>query len=137
MNFGDDGAAPAALDALKDGLEQLLKVVEDGGLESLDPAGTVGFWQGFERLRNRMALVDHQIVRDAQAKNLAAGVCQTSLPGALAATLLISVPEANRRVRAADAVAERTSMLGEVLEPVRPYLAAAQRPVRSTRSRST
>ena len=127
MNFGDDGAAPAALDALKDGFEQLLKVVEDGGLEPLDPAGTVGFWQGFERLRNRLALVDHQIVRDAQAKNLAAQVCRTSLPGALAATLLISVPEANRRVRAADAVAERVSMLGEVLEPVRPHLAAAQR----------
>ena len=127
MNLGDDGAAPAALDVLKEAFDNLVKVVEDRALEPLDPAGTIGFWQEFERLRSRMALVDHQIVRDAQAKDLAREVCRTTLPRALAAALLISVPEANRRVRAADAVAERVSMLGEGLGPVRPHLAAAQR----------
>ena len=37
------------------------------------------------------------------------------------------MPEALRRVRAADAVSERMSMTGQPLEPVRPHLAAAQR----------
>jgi hypothetical protein len=39
----------------------------------------------------------------------------------------LSKGEAGHRVRAADAVGSRMSMLGEVLEPVRPALAAAQR----------
>ena len=44
-------------------------------------------------------------------------------------TSALSLPksEAGRRVRAAEAVGPRTSMLGAVLEPVRPVLAAAQR----------
>jgi hypothetical protein len=45
----------------------------------------------------------------------------------LTSVLGLSRPEAARRVRAAEAVGPRTSMLGERLEPVRPVLAAAQR----------
>ena len=44
----------------------------------------------------------------------------------LTSVLSLSKGEAARRVRAAEAVGPRTSMLGEVLEPVRPVLAAAQ-----------
>ena len=44
----------------------------------------------------------------------------------LRSVLSLSKAEAGRRVRAAEAVGPRTSMLGEVLEPVRPVLAAAQ-----------
>lgn len=49
------------------------------------------------------------------------------MPRALAATLRISVVEANRRVRAAEALAERASMFGETLPPARPQLAGGQR----------
>ena len=45
----------------------------------------------------------------------------------MAATLRISIGEANRRVRAAEALTGRMSMTGQPLEPVRPHLAAAQR----------
>ena len=44
----------------------------------------------------------------------------------LTSVLSVSKGEAARRVRAAEAVGPRTSMLGEPLEPVRPVLAAAQ-----------
>ena len=44
----------------------------------------------------------------------------------LTSVLSLSKGEAARRVRAAEAVGPRTSMLGEPLEPVRPVLAAAQ-----------
>ena len=47
--------------------------------------------------------------------------------GDLAATLRLSVGEASRRVRAAEALTERMSMTGQPLAPVRPHLAAAQR----------
>jgi DNA invertase Pin-like site-specific DNA recombinase len=46
--------------------------------------------------------------------------------GVLTSGLSLSKAEAARRVRAAEAVGPRTSMLGEVLEPVRPLLAVAQ-----------
>ena len=45
----------------------------------------------------------------------------------LTSVLGVSEREAACRVRAAEAVGPRTSMLGEVLPPVRPVLAAAQR----------
>jgi hypothetical protein len=45
----------------------------------------------------------------------------------LMSVLRLSPGEASRRVRAAAAVGERTSMLGQRLPPVRPHLAAAQR----------
>ena len=127
MNFGEVGAVDDALDALNMSLDHLVKLVEDRGLEVFDNAQLVGFLQGFERLRNRLPLVDHQTVRDAARRNLPDVLCQSNLPRLLAATLQISVPEAVRRVRAAEAVAERMSMTGEPLGPVRPQLAAAQR----------
>ena len=44
----------------------------------------------------------------------------------LMSVLRLSPGEASRRVRAAAAVGERTSMLGQPLPPLRPHLAAAQ-----------
>ena len=127
MNFGEVGAVDDALDALNVSLDHLVKLVEDGGLEVFDDAQLVGFLQGFERLRNRLPLVDHQAVRDAQRRNLPNVLCQSSLQRLLSVTLRISVPEAARRVRAAEALSERMSMTGQSLHPVRPHLAAAQR----------
>ena len=127
MDLGGGDAVDAAFDALTVGYEHLLKLVEDGGLEIYDHARLVGFLQGWERFRNRLALVDHQAVRAAQKAELAGELCHSTLPRALAATLRISIGEANRRVRAAEALTERMSMTGQPLEPVRPHLAAAQR----------
>ena len=127
MDLGGGDAVDAAFDALTVGYEHLLKLVEDSGLETYDHARLVRFLQGWERFRNRLALVDHQAVRAAQTGELAGELCHSTLPRALAATLRLSIGEANRRVRAADALAGRMSMTGEPLEPVRPHLAAAQR----------
>jgi hypothetical protein len=127
MDLGGAGAVDAALGTFVEGLEGLVKLVEDGGLEALDDAQFMGFLQGFERARNRLSLVDHQGVKDAQRRGLPEVLCQGSLTRTLAATLRISVGEAARRVRAAEALSERMSMTGQPLAPVRPHLAAAQR----------
>ena len=127
MDLGDVDAVDAAFDALEVGFEQLLKLLEDGGLEGYDDTRFVAYLQGFERFRNRLSLADHQSIRDAQRRDLANELCQANLGRLLAGMLLISPAEAVRRVRAAEAVAERVSMLGEPLGPVRPQLAAAQR----------
>ena len=127
MDSAGGDALDAAFRTMRAGFDQLLALTEDRALEQRDTVGTVDFIQEFERIRNQLALIDHQIIRDAQRRGLANELSQPNLPKALAATLQISVGEGARRVRAADAVAERTSMLGETLAPLRPHLAAAQR----------
>ena len=117
MNLGDQ---------LNVSFDHLVKLVEDRGLETFSDAQLVGFLHGFERVRNRLPLVDHQMINEAGRRGLSDSLCQASLPRMLAATLRISVPEAARRVRAADHLAERMSMTGQPLDPVRPQLAAAQ-----------
>jgi hypothetical protein len=61
------------------------------------------------------------------ARDLPGRLTQATPQRMLATLLRLSPGEAARRVRAAEAVGERTSMLGEPLGPVRPHLAAAQR----------
>ena len=104
-----------------------MKLVEDGGLDGYDNAGLVGFLQSFEQFRNRLPLIDHRAIRDAAARSLPDALTQSSMTRLLTSALRLSPGEAHRRVKAAEAVGQRASMLGEPLEPVRPLLAAAQR----------
>ncbi len=116
-----------ALDQLSLGVDHLVKLLEDGGLDSLDNADFVTFMQSLERVRNRMPLADHRIIADAERRDLPDAVTQGSMIRTLMSTLRLSPAEASRRVRAATALGHRSSMLGEPLAPVRPHLAAAQR----------
>ena len=127
MDIGDPGQVEQALDDLHLSLDHLLKLVEDRALETLDDTGLVGFLQGFERLRNRLPLVDHQMIREGAARGLPQTLCQGSMTRVLTSTLLISPGEAAGRVRAAETLSERMSLTGEPLEPIRPHLAQAQR----------
>ena len=88
--------------------------------------GVVEFMQDFERTRNRLSLIDHQTIAAAERLDLPTVLCQGQMRRVLTSVLSLSKGEAARRVRAAEAVGPRTSMLGEPLEPVRPVLAAAQ-----------
>ena len=123
----DPTAADLALDVLSTDLDHLIKIVEDGGLDGYDNAGLIGFMQSFERLRNRLPLIDHQVIIDAQRRNLADALTQRGLNRVLVQSLRLSPCEAARRVHAAEAVGERVSMLGQPLDPIRPLLGAAQR----------
>jgi hypothetical protein len=134
MDFGADAgsaddANPVdhALDQLTVGLDHLVKLVEDGGLDHFDDPGLVGFLQTFEKVRNRLPLVDHGSIAAVERRDLPQKLCQGSARRVLTSALRISKAEAARRVRAAEAVGPRTSMLGEPLAAVRPHLAAAQR----------
>jgi len=51
--FGAGVAVDHALDQLTTALDHLVKVVEDGGLDSFDNGRLQGFIQSFERTRNR------------------------------------------------------------------------------------
>ena len=114
------------LNAVVTGLDHLIKRVDDRGLEQLDDPALIEFMHTFEQLRNRLSVVDHQIIVDGQRRDLPNALCQGTMRRVLTSTLSLSKAEAARRVRAAEAVGPRTSMLGETLEPIRPRLAAAQ-----------
>jgi hypothetical protein len=116
-----------ALDHCEVDFEHLLKVVEGGDLDHYDDVDYVGFMQKYERMRNRMALVDHRVIRDGVDRKLPETLTQKSMQRVLTSALRISEAEASRRVRAAEKVGDRVSMRGEPLAPVRARLAAAQR----------
>jgi Domain of unknown function (DUF222) len=116
-----------ALDILDNALDGLIDTVESGGLDQLNAAEKISCWRRFETLRNRLPLIDHNLIGDAEASDLAKTYCCNNLTQLLARMFQLSHSEAACRVRAAAAVGPRTSMLGERLEPLLPTLAAVQR----------
>jgi delta-aminolevulinic acid dehydratase/porphobilinogen synthase len=69
-----------ALDQLTVGLDHLVKLVEDGGLDHYDDPGLVGFLQDFEKVRNRLSLVDHVSIAAVEVRSEASRVpCRSFL----------------------------------------------------------
>jgi hypothetical protein len=121
------GRLDTVLDKLDHDFAELVETAETGGLDQLAADQKVVVWQRFETLRNRLPLVDHHLIADAEATDLAETYCSSTLSRFLVQVLQLSPGEAASRVRAAAAVGPRTSMLGGQLEPVLPRLAALQR----------
>jgi hypothetical protein len=117
----------AALDTLDTVLTDLINTVETGGLDQLNVAEKVAVWQRFEGLRNKLPVIDHSLIADAEASHLAEEYCSSTISQFLMRVLRLSHGEAASRVRAAAAVGPRSSVLGEKLEPQLPRLAAVQR----------
>jgi Domain of unknown function (DUF222) len=116
-----------ALDTFHTALDGLISTVESGGLDQLPAAEKVAVWQRFEALRNKLPVVDHALIAHAGANDLAHEYCSSTLTQFLVRVLQLSPGEAAARVRAAAALAPRTSMLGERLEAQLPRLAGLQR----------
>ncbi len=106
---------------------ELISTVESGGLDQLSAEEKVAVWQRFERVRNRLPLIDHGLIAAAEAADLARDYCSSTMTQFLVRALQLSHGEAASRVRAAAAVGPRTTMVGEKLEPQLPRLAALQR----------
>jgi hypothetical protein len=115
------------LDKLNDDIAELVTAVETGGLERLEPDQQVAVWQRFERLRNKLPLVDHRLIAQAETSDLAREYCSATMTQFLVRVLQLPHSEAAARVRAAAAVGPRTTMHGEQLAPLLPGLAALQR----------
>jgi hypothetical protein len=116
-----------ALNALDTALNGLVDTIESGGLDQLSATEKISFWQRFEAFRNRLPLIDHTLIADAEVTGLAGECCFSSLTMLLTRVLLLSPSEAAARVRAAAALGPPRSAVGESVEPVLPSLAAAQR----------
>ena len=134
MQFGDARAERAersqldvALDAFDAALDGLINTVEISGLEHLTAAEKISFWQRFETSRNRLPLIDHALIADAENTDLAGEYCFSNLTMLLTRRLQLSPAEAATRIRAAAALSPHVSIEGEVEGPVLRHLAAAQR----------
>ena len=112
-----------ALDAFDCALNSLVETVEGGGLDQLDAAEKVAAWQRFETSRNRLPLIDHSLIADAQVSDLPDTCCFSTMTRFLVRMFQLSPGEAAARVRAAAALGPRRSMLGERLQPLLPQMA--------------
>ena len=117
----------AALDDAEQALSKMISLLEAGNLDQLNAVEKISFWQRFEAFRNRLPLIDHHLIADAEATDLAGERCSSTLPMLLTRMLQLSPGEAAARIRAAGAVGPRAATDGEASEPVLPALAAAQR----------
>jgi Domain of unknown function (DUF222)/HNH endonuclease len=115
------------LDRLNDDLAELLEAVDGSSLDQLNAAEKISFWQQFESFRNRLPLIDHRLIADAQATDLAGEYCFSNLTMLMTRMLQLSPAEAAARVRAAATLGPRVSTEDEAEGPVLPHLAAAQR----------
>jgi hypothetical protein len=130
MQLGDNNTPSpldAALSTLDTALTDLITIVETSEFDQLEAAQKVAVWQHFETIRNRLPLVDHRLIADAAASELAKTYCCSIMTQFLVRVLQLSYGEAASRVRAAAAVGPRISMLGERLEQQLPQLARLQR----------
>ena len=120
-------ALQAAVDSLDVAVEHLIKLVDDGALTDLGAFGLVDMLQSVERVRNKLPVVDRAMIQYGTEQGVPAVVSERTMTRVLMQSLHLSIGNASRRVRTAEHLADRTSMTGEPLEPIRPHLAAAQR----------
>ncbi|HEY6685088.1 MAG TPA: DUF222 domain-containing protein, partial [Propionibacteriaceae bacterium] len=116
-----------ALDDAEQALTTMISLLEAGNLDPLSNEQTISWWQRFETFRNKLPLVDHGLITHGEASDLPRKCCSSTMIQFLVRVLQLSHGEAAARVHAAAALGERTSMVGEGLEPLLPQLAALQR----------
>jgi hypothetical protein len=101
------------LDKLHDDIAELVTALETGGLEQLEADQQVAVWQRFERLRNKLPLINHRLIAAADTADLAREYCSATMTQFLIRVLQLPHGEAAARVRAAAALGPRTTMHGE------------------------
>jgi hypothetical protein len=106
-----------ALDAYDTALNGVIETVETGGLDQLTADQKVAVWQRFETLRNRLPLIDHSLIADAEATDLPGTYCFSTVTRFLVRVLQLSPSEAASRVRATAAVGPRTSGNDKLIWP--------------------
>jgi hypothetical protein len=90
-----------ALDTLDTALTDLITTMESGGLDQLSDAAKVAVWQRVETVRNRLPLIDHQLIGHGEANDLAKTYCSSTMTQFMVRVLQLSHGEAVTRVRAA------------------------------------
>jgi hypothetical protein len=64
-----------ALDETEAALLKTIGLLEAGGLDQLTAGEKVGWWQRFETCRNKLPLIDHSLIADAEINGLPGTYC--------------------------------------------------------------
>lgn len=121
----DTRAAHPAVVTLGDALAAATSELTHDDLVALDQEGLLATLQAFEAVRNRLQVVDRELVAACRTAELADRHGQASLTTFLVSALRIESGEAAARVAAAEALRGTTTMTGAPLPAARPVLAAA------------
>ena len=116
-----------AVNAVDAAVEDLIKTVEADALSGVGAFSLVELLQRIETVRNKLPSVDRAMIQYGTEQGVPSVLSCRTMRQVLTGSLRLSPGEANRRVKAAGQLADRHSMLGEPLPPLRPHLAAAQR----------
>jgi hypothetical protein len=116
-----------ALDRFDAALTDLISTAETGVFDHLEPDEQVAVWQRFERLRNKLPLIDHRLIAAADTADLPREYCSATITQFLIRVLQLTHSEAAARVRAAAALGPAPPCTGKRLAPLLPGLAALQR----------
>lgn len=83
-------------------------------------------WRELERLRNRLAAVEHRFVAEAESRGLPGEFGARDVPALIRGLLRVAPGDARARVRAADAAVSRTAVSGALQPAPFAEVAAAQ-----------
>jgi hypothetical protein len=86
----------AALDTLDAALAEVIEKIDSGQLDQLDNTAKLALWHRFESIRNRLPLVDHGLIADAEATDLAGSYGFSSMSRFLTRILQLSPPGRRR-----------------------------------------
>ena len=106
-------ALQVAVDSLDAAVEHLIKLVDDGALTDLGAFGLVDMLQSVERVRNKLPVVDRAMIQYGTEQGVPAVLSERTMTRVLMQSLHLSIGNASRRVKAAEHLADRTSMTGE------------------------
>jgi hypothetical protein len=121
-----DGKASAALADVVGELSSYLDDVSAGLLGKLTDTDVLAELREFERLRRRLAVVDHALIAELERRALGGRLVLGSTSALLQAALRLSSYEAGQRVSASQLCGPRWSLTGERLQTLLPEVAAAQ-----------
>jgi uncharacterized protein DUF222 len=121
-----DSISGAALTGMHERLDDLLTPESVGQLAGETDAAILNALRAIERLRRRLAALDHQLIVQAERRSLGYTHAARDTAGLLASALRIGTREAHARVKAAADCGPRTTLQGEPLPPVFDQVAAAQ-----------
>jgi hypothetical protein len=114
--------AAALLQQLHEVLDELTTLPLHGESES----ELLALWREVEGCRRRFAPLDHALISEVQARQLAPALGAKTLTVLARDVLRIGASEARARIAAADALGARRSITGELLAPIYARVAAAQ-----------
>lgn len=123
----DDGTATSALLACAGTIEAYLTGISTGLFEQSSDGDLIAEIHELEALGRRMQVAWHSLIEQAGRRGLPARTGTSTVSALLQNMIQLSPSEAKRRVTAAAELGLRVGTTGEILPPLLPAVAAAQR----------